>query len=107
MRKIKVQPLTKEAFAPFGQYYDMVNPDGYALKGEIHRFFPDRIVAAQGLNVAYSPLLVKKPESMVIKQVNYYFDTSRFTLKASDIGLRVRMMDKDHYIITLKKKVVI
>lgn len=37
-------------------------------------------------------------------QINYYFDTSRFTLKASDIGLRVRMMDKDHYIITLKKK---
>lgn len=37
-------------------------------------------------------------------QINYYFDTSRFTLKASDIGLRVRMMDKDRYIITLKKK---
>lgn len=37
-------------------------------------------------------------------QINYYFDTSRFTLKATDIGLRIRMMDKDKYIITLKKK---
>lgn len=37
-------------------------------------------------------------------QINYYFDTSRFTLKASEIGLRVRMMDKDKYVITLKKK---
>ena len=37
-------------------------------------------------------------------QINYYFDTSRFTLKASDIGLRVRMLDKDKYVITLKKK---
>lgn len=37
-------------------------------------------------------------------QINYYFDTSRFTLKASEIGLRVRMMDKDKYIVTLKKK---
>ncbi len=37
-------------------------------------------------------------------QINYYFDTSRFTLKASDIGLRVRMLDKDRYVITLKKK---
>ena len=37
-------------------------------------------------------------------QINYYFDTSRFTLKASDVGLRVRMLDKDKYVITLKKK---
>lgn len=37
-------------------------------------------------------------------QINYYFDTSRFTLKASEIGLRVRMMDKDKYVVTLKKK---
>lgn len=37
-------------------------------------------------------------------QINYYFDTSRFTLKASDIGLRVRMLDKDKYIVTLKRK---
>lgn len=37
-------------------------------------------------------------------QINYYFDTSRFTLKASEIGLRVRMIDKDKYIVTLKKK---
>lgn len=37
-------------------------------------------------------------------QINYYFDTSRFTLKASDIGLRVRRLDKDKYIVTLKRK---
>ena len=35
-------------------------------------------------------------------QVNYYFDTPRFTLKASDIGLRVRKRDK--YELTLKRK---
>ncbi len=35
-------------------------------------------------------------------QVNYYFDTPRFTLKATEIGLRVRKSDK--YVITLKKK---
>lgn len=35
-------------------------------------------------------------------QVNYYFDTPRFTLKASDIGLRVRKREK--YELTLKRK---
>ena len=35
-------------------------------------------------------------------QINYYFDTTRFTLKASDIGLRVRKSHK--YVITLKRK---
>ena len=45
MKTIKLEKLTKDAFAPFGEYYDMVNPDGYALTGEIHRFFPDRVIA--------------------------------------------------------------
>lgn len=35
-------------------------------------------------------------------QINYYFDTPRFTLKASEIGLRVRK--RDSYEITLKRK---
>lgn len=35
-------------------------------------------------------------------QINYYFDTPRFTLKASEIGLRVRKSDK--YVMTLKRK---
>lgn len=35
-------------------------------------------------------------------QVNYYFDTPRFTLKASEIGLRVRKREK--YELTLKRK---
>ena len=43
MRKIKVEKLTKDAFAPYGEYYAMDNPAGYALCGELHRFFPDRV----------------------------------------------------------------
>lgn len=41
----------------------------------------------------------EKPSNL---QINYYFDTPRFTLKASDIGLRVRK--RDRYQITLKRK---
>jgi len=42
---------------------------------------------------------IDKPSNL---QINYYFDTPRFTLKASDIGLRIRKRDK--YEITLKRK---
>ena len=37
-------------------------------------------------------------------QINYYFDTNRFTLKASEIGLRVRKRENTNFEITLKKK---
>ena len=43
MRQIPVQPLTAEDFAPFGQFYSMTSPQGYALCGPLHQFYPDRI----------------------------------------------------------------
>jgi len=66
MRQIKVEALTHEAFAPFGQFYPMEQPQGYALCGELHQFFPDRLTADCNHRVGYSPILVKKPEKMVI-----------------------------------------
>ena len=45
MRTVHIQPLTHEAFAPFGRFYPMEQPQGYALCGELHRFFPDRLSA--------------------------------------------------------------
>ena len=84
MRTIKVEALTKEAFAPFGQYYTMDTPDGYPLSGEIHRFFPDRVVAYQGQNVAFSPILVKKPEIMKITQQEYHNTTEELILPLDD-----------------------
>ena len=46
-----------------------------------------------------SEMFRNKPSNL---QTNYYFDTSRFTLKASKIGLRVRKRDK--YELALKRK---
>ena len=69
MRTIKVEALTKEAFAPYGWYYTMTAPEGYSLNGELHRFFPDRLTAYQGASVAFSPILVKKPEEMKVTAV--------------------------------------
>ncbi|MBQ2718818.1 MAG: ureidoglycolate lyase [Clostridia bacterium] len=84
MRTVKVEALTKEAFAAFGQYYTMSSPEGYPLSGELHRFFPDRLVASQGRNVAYSPILVKKPDVMHVTQVEYHTTTAEMILPLND-----------------------
>ena len=84
MRQIKVEQLTHEAFAPFGQFYAMEQPEGYALCGEIHQFFPDRLTADSNHRVGYSPILVKKPARMVITQQEYHTTTWEMILPMDD-----------------------
>ena len=84
MKTIKVEKLTKEAFAPFGTYYDMINPEGYALCGELHKFFPDRLTAYHDGQVAFSPILVKKPDVMKITQIEYHTTTSEIIMPLND-----------------------
>ncbi len=85
MRVIKPQPLSKKAFAPYGEYYSIQKPDGYALQGEIHRFFPDRVLAnISRANVGFSPILVKKPAQMLIKQVEYHTTTCELIMPLND-----------------------
>lgn len=66
---------------------------------------------AKQLEIEFKTLLTKEEYQMLIEQfskykgnyqTNYYFDTPRFTLKATDIGLRVRV--RDYYEITLKRR---
>lgn len=66
---------------------------------------------AKELEIEFKTLLTKTEYLRLAKQhsdkqsnlqINYYFDTPRFTLKASDIGLRIRKRDK--YELTLKRK---
>lgn len=75
MRTIPVKPISHETFEPFGQFYPMNKPIGYALCGEIHRFYPDRLTASSMYNVGYSPLVVQKPEKMIITAVEYHTTT--------------------------------
>ncbi len=84
MKTIKAIPITHENFAPFGQFYDMGNPDGYALCGEIHKFYPDRLVADSNHRVGYSPIVVKKPEKMVITQQEYHTTTWEMIMPLDD-----------------------
>ena len=84
MRQIKTEALTHEAFAPFGQFYPMEQPQGYALCGELHQFFPDRLMADSNHRVGYSPILVKKPEKMIITQQEYHTTTWEMILPMDD-----------------------
>lgn len=85
MKKIKLEKLTKEAFAPFGAYYEMADPDGYPLTGEIHRFFPDRVTVNTGAkNLAFSPILVKKPTEMKVTEIEYHTTTAEVIIPLND-----------------------
>ena len=84
MRQIKIEKLTAEAFAPFGQFYSMDKPQGYALCGEIHKFYPDRVTAPGYSNIGYSPILVKKPAKMLITAVEYHTTTCEMIIPLND-----------------------
>lgn len=84
MRTVKALPITHENFAPFGQFYPMAAPEGYSLCGEIHQFFPDRLTADSPRRVGYSPIVVKKPEKMIITQQEYHNTTWEMILPLDD-----------------------
>ena len=84
MRTIKAVPISYENFAPFGQFYTMDAPKGHALCGEIHKFFPDRLTADCNHRVGYSPILVKKPEKMIITQQEYHTTTWEMIMPLDD-----------------------
>lgn len=84
MRKVKAERLTQEGFSPFGVFYSMTNPQGYSLNGELHQFFPDRISEFYGTRVGFSPIQVKKPEKMIVTQVEYHTTTPEIILPLND-----------------------
>lgn len=84
MREIKIEKLTKESFAPFGEYYDMLNPTGYPLCGELHAFYPDRLLDRVCGNMAFSPITVKKPDDYVVTAVEYHTTTAEVILPMTD-----------------------
>jgi len=70
MRTIHAQKLSKEAFSPYGQYYDLMSPEGYNLDG----FFPDRVLMpfSGGIPVGFSPLITEKPAEYIIEKSEYH-----------------------------------
>ncbi|MDO4634037.1 MAG: ureidoglycolate lyase [Eubacteriales bacterium] len=73
MRTIKAQPLTAEAFQPYGTFTDLLHPTGYNLDG----FYQDRVKmsVAGNMNLAFSPLVVKKADPMIVTAAEYHDST--------------------------------
>ena len=84
MKTVKAKPITHENFAPFGQFYNMSEPSGYALCGELHKFYPDRITADSNHRIGFSPITVKKPERMIINAQEYHTTTWEMILPIND-----------------------
>ena len=84
MKKVKVMPLTRDAFSEFGEFYNMTEPAGYALEGAIHKFYPDRMTTTCTGRLAFSPLVVRRPDSMVITQQEYHTSTEELILPLND-----------------------
>ena len=82
MRTIQAKPITVENFHPYGSFTDLMNPDGYSL-GD---FYQDRLTmnVAGNMNLAFSPLIVRKPERMVVSQAEFHNSTQEGVLCLDD-----------------------
>ncbi|MBE6591950.1 MAG: DUF4867 family protein [Ruminococcaceae bacterium] len=84
MKQIKLQAITRDDFAPFGEFYNMAEPDGYPLCGAIHKFYPDRLTTCCQGRLAFSPLVIEKPKAMKITQQEYHNTTEELILPLDD-----------------------
>lgn len=85
MRTIKAQPLTAEAFRSYGSFASMLNPVGNCFPGDAS-FYPDQVElnVQGGKPITFSPLTVKKPERMIVKQAEYHNYTGEGVLVLDD-----------------------
>ena len=82
MRKIKAKPITVENFKLFGSLTDLMNPTGYSL-GD---FYQDRLLmhASGQMQIAFSPLLIRKPEKMIVDTAEFHNSTQEGVLCLDD-----------------------
>ena len=82
MRKIKAKPITAESFKGYGSFTDLLNPEGYSL-GD---FYQDRLLMhfAGDMQAAFSPLLIRKPEKMIVNQAEFHNSTQEGILCLDD-----------------------
>ena len=73
MRTIKAVPITVENFRPYGSFTSMLEPKGNCFPGD-NTFYPDQVElnVQGGKPITFSPLVVKKPERMIVTQAEYH-----------------------------------
>ena len=82
MYTIKAKPITAENFKAYGTFASMVNPEGPSL-GD---FYNDQVEfpVSGNLPIAFSPLVSRKPEKMIITTVEYHDTTCEGVLPLDD-----------------------
>lgn len=82
MRTIKAQPITLENFKAYGDFTDLLNPEGFALGN----FYRDRVTMhfSGEMQAAFSPLVICKPEKMIVTQAEYHNTTQEGILCLDD-----------------------
>lgn len=82
MKQIHAKKITAENFKEFGSFTDLLNPDGCSL-GD---FYQDRLKmhSSGNMQMAFSPLLVHKPEKMVVTTAEYHNYTQEGVLCLDD-----------------------
>lgn len=82
MRKIKAKELTVEAFAPYGEFYNVIEPTGK----HIGNFYHDHVLfhASGRMPVAFSSLVIEKPEKMIVSQSEYHNYTGEVLVPMDD-----------------------
>lgn len=85
MKKINVEMLTPEAFAPFGSYVSILSPQGPCLKGEFHTFYRDIALhySDSGLPLGVSPLAVRN-HGFVVDGVEWHNHSCEGILPLND-----------------------
>ena len=85
MIRIKAEKLTPEAFAPFGTYTNVMNPEGYHIGGEFHDFYRDqaKFYSDSLLPVGLSPLTVRN-HGYVVEGVEWHNHTCEGMMPVND-----------------------
>ncbi|NLD58063.1 MAG: ureidoglycolate hydrolase [Clostridiales bacterium] len=82
MRKIRAQKLMREAFAPYGSYASITEPEGFHM-GD---FYNDKLLmpVSGALPVAFSPLVFHRAEPMPVQAAEYHNTTGEGILAMDD-----------------------
>ena len=85
MRTIKAVPITNENFRPYGSFASMLDPKGHCFPGD-NTFYPDQVAlnVQGGKPITFSPLTVKKPDRMIVKEAEYHNYTGEGVLVLDD-----------------------
>ncbi len=82
MYKIKVQKLTTEAFAPFGNFTNILEPKGNCLG----TFYNDQVIfpVSGNMPMAFSPLIISKETPMIVDKAEYHNTTGECMICIDD-----------------------